>query len=114
MRTKTNFRPTLNDKLEDRTVPSGMGLNPAAQFGGGLGGLLGELGNILGGFGFGGGSSSAQSQATRAVNQAFQQFNGTLQLDESNLVAAAATPSTPCPRTSPAPTTRRSPPRSTR
>jgi len=91
MRKSKRFRPTLNDKLEDRTVPSHLLGFPPSQvlalpgdFGGHGGGSLG------GGFGFPGGgdlgahkqpggvtaSSSTLDQDARQVQQAFQSFNG--------------------------------------
>ena len=91
MRKSKRFRPTLNDKLEDRTVPSHLaGVSPlrGPAIHGGFGGRGG--GSLGGGFGFQGGgdlgahqqpggvtaSSSTLSQDARQVQQAFQTLNG--------------------------------------
>src|SRR4051812_6384315 len=112
MRKSKSFRPTLNDKLEDRTVPShllggflssqvatfhgGFGLHGGQDLGGDLGlhggqDLGGDLG-LRGGRDHGGlnlpgnvgASSSTLGQDARAVQQAFQTFRA------SYLAAAAA------------------------
>src|SRR5438552_16644287 len=96
MRKSKIFRPTLNDRLEDRTVPShmlvGLAQVPVYLGGGGGGGRsvtgIGSGGSLAGlGGGCGGGGSSSSStlnQDARLVNQAFLTF------DSSYLSAAAA------------------------
>src|SRR5271157_1830982 len=91
MRKSKRFRPTLNDKLDDRTVPShalGFPPSPVLALHGGFGDRGG--GSLGGGFGFQGGgdlgahtqpggvtaSSSTLYQDTRQVQQAFQSLNG--------------------------------------
>jgi hypothetical protein len=110
MRKSKRFRPTLNDKLEDRTVPShALGFPPSqvlalhSGFGGRGGGSLG------GGFGFQGGgdlgahtqpggvtaSSSTLYQDARQVQQAFQSFNGSFLAAVAALRTTATTSAAP-------------------
>jgi hypothetical protein len=73
MRRKSRaFRPTVNDRLEDRTVPSGMG---GFGWGGlGFGGLgFGGLGGLLGGLG-----GSGHGDPGRALNNLLGQLRGIL------------------------------------
>src|SRR3954465_5136021 len=101
MRKAHAFRPTVNDKLEDRTVPSGFhGLSGAQVFSflNGSGGQALGLGNLgLNDFGVGRGgrdlghrafgtlnsagrinsTSNLLSQDALAVQRASQQFNAT-------------------------------------
>src|SRR3954447_7223793 len=95
VRKSKKFLPALNDKLEDRTVPSHMGWGSLVSqvanfdfgFGFGRGGLLGgghfgggfgRHGGDLGGIGLpgsGGASTSTLKQDARQVQQAFQTLN---------------------------------------
>jgi hypothetical protein len=100
MRKKISFRPTLNDKLEDRAVPSGfsgweshiqvqafhVGQGGGGELGGGQTGG-GESGNLGSGIGEGSGVSEGGSGATsssllatdsQAVQKAFQTFSSSM------------------------------------
>jgi len=117
MRKSHTFRPTVNDQLEDRTVPSGF-RGPATQVlsflnGNGVGRALGNLG--LGDFGLGRGgrdlgrrvfgaldslgrinaTSNLLSQDALAVQRAFQQFNATAQSALATLRQTATTSNPP-------------------
>jgi hypothetical protein len=93
-RRSKKFRPALNDRLEDRTVPSHFGLGqlshqvaslgfPGGFFGGGFGGRGGNLGGITQ-TGRGTASSSVLRQDAQLVQQAFQTIN-------SSFLSAVAT-----------------------
>ena len=109
MRKSKRFRPTLNDKLEDRTVPSHVGFSPSPvlAFHGGFGDRGG--GSLGGGFGFQGGgdlgahtqpggvtaSSSTLYQDARQVQQAFQSLNGSFLAAVAALRTTATTTAGP-------------------
>ncbi len=110
MRKSKRFRPTLNDKLEDRTVPSHLLGFPPSQvlaLHGGFGGRDG--GSLGGGFGYQGGgdlgahtqpggvtaSSSTLYQDARQVQEAFQSLNGSFLAAVAALRTTATTSSVP-------------------
>jgi len=110
MRKSKRFRPTLNDKLEDRTVPSqlvgGLSSHVLALHGsfggrgeGSLGGGLGSPGGgDLGAHNQPGGvtaSSSILYQDARQVQQAFQSLNGSFLAAVAELRETATPTSAP-------------------
>ena len=110
MRKSKRFRPTLNDKLEDRTVPSHLAGFPSSQvlaLHGGFGDRGG--GTLGGGFGVPGGedlgahtqqggvtaSSSTLSQDARQVQQDFQTLDGSFLAAVAALRTTATTTAGP-------------------